>query len=99
MKLKARQLHAQFSGMRGSWTVELDDIVFQVRYIKIDDAQVHRLGATVAELWVKSVEIDWRNDVLRLSNWSEIEKRVHHYATALYNPDDPRNKHEILLVG
>ena len=96
MKLSARRFHATFSATQNEWTVNLEEIIFKVEYIKIEGYKTKRaLKTTIQEIAGEEVELEFLRNCITIKKWKKLEKR-HFYE--LYNPDKPRGLAKTVTV-
>jgi type II secretory pathway component PulC len=73
------------------WTVCLDNIEFEVRYI----IGIEGLKTQIQKVVADDVVLEWHGDRIFIAKWSTIS--TYHNET-LYNPDFPRNLAKVVTV-
>lgn len=91
VELVVETFKASFSSVSNSWHVDLDEIEFEVRNIKINgfDTKRKRLAATIRKITGTEVEFEWWKSIVILKKWKTLEKVKHHIE--LWDPDMPKN--------
>lgn len=90
LKLHAKVLKAKFSAVFNCWSVDLEEIEFTVRYLKVEGLETDgRFGATYLEVTAEDVELEWVKNILTVKKGKNMRMKKHHHN--LYDPDKPRN--------
>ncbi len=91
MILHSSKFKAVFSATGCMWTIWLDDIEFEVRYL----IGIKGLKVEIQEVVANDVELEWQGDIIQITKWSAI---LTFHRDTLYDPDHPRNLAKTVTV-
>jgi len=73
------------------WTIRLDEVEFDVRYL----IGIDGLKTKIQKVEADEVDLEWTGDILYLAKWGKVI--LTQYST-LYDPDQPRNLAKTVTV-
>jgi len=91
MNLHSKAFRATFSAVAFMWTIRLDDIEFDVRYL----IGIDGLKTKIQEVEASEVDLEWMGNILCLVGWKTISTVQNE---PLYDPDKPKNLAKTVTV-